>query len=291
MDSKKTDDKWLFEITPKRKLIDVNLSEIWRYRDLLALFIRRDIVAVYKQTVLGPLWFIIQPIFTSIIQFIVFSKIAEIPSDGIPYFLFVLTGNTLWTFFSSSFSASSNTFRVNAAIFGKVYFPRAIMPIATTASSLLKFLIQLILLVSVLIYFMSTGVELRPNYFLFTVPIIILIMGLISMGFGMVITSLTTKYSDFSKLMGFAISLFMYLTPVVYPTSLAVEKANEAGFASWLVYLNPLTGLFDLFKYAFLGEGLINWYAILWSCGFAVIIYLFGLVLFNRTEKSFMDTI
>lgn len=283
--------KWLFEITPNRKLIDINLKEIWRYRDLLVLFIRRDIVAIYKQTILGPLWFFIQPIFTSIIQFIVFGKIAEIPSDGVPYFLFVLAGNTLWGFFSHSLNASSKTFSANKAIFGKVYFPRAIMPISTTVSGLVKFFIQLGLFVAVLVYMMSNGAPIRPNILLLTFPLLIIIMGLIAMGLGMMVTSMTTKYRDFSFFMTFAVSLFMYVTPVVYPTSLAIEKAVQAGINPNLIYLNPLTGLFDLFKYAFLGEGLLNWYAIGYSVVFSIIVYLLGLVIFNRTEKSFMDTI
>lgn len=286
-----TNQDWLFEITPNRKLIDINLKEIWRYRDLMVLFIRRDIVAVYKQTVLGPLWYFIQPIFTSIVQFVVFGKIAEIPSDGVPYFLFVLAGNTLWGFFSGALNTSSKTFSGNKGIFGKVYFPRAIMPISTTVSGLVKFFIQLGLFVGVLVYMMYSGASVQPNILLLTFPLVILVMGLTAMGLGMMVTSMTTKYRDFSFLMTFAVSLFMYVTPVVYPTSLAIEKAAEAGINPNLIYLNPLTGLFDLFKYSFLGEGLLNWYAIGYSVIFSIIVYVFGLVVFNRTEKSFMDTI
>lgn len=281
--------EWLFEITPERKAFSLNLKEIYRYRDLLVLFVRRDIVAVYKQTVLGPLWFFIQPIFTSLIQFVVFSKIADIPSDGVPYFLFVLAGNTLWNYFSTSFTDIADTFKKNQGIFGKVYFPRAIMPIAVTASNLFKFGIQFLLFLAVLFYVKMQGGHVNPNWLVLTTPFIILTMALISMGLGMIITSITTKYRDFTFLLTFGVSLFMYVTPVVYPTSLALEKA-PAGYA-WLFYANPLTGLFDIFKYAFLGEGVLNWWAITWSAIFGVLIYFLGLIVFNRTEKSFMDTI
>lgn len=289
LQSPKSKAKWLFEISPERKRFQLNLKEIYQYRDLLMLFIRRDIVSVYKQTVLGPLWFFIQPIFTSLTQFIVFGKIASIPSDGVPYFLFVLAGNTLWGYFSLSFNGVANTFRANQGIFGKVYFPRAIMPIAITSSNLFKFGIQFLLFLGVLAYSVFQGANAQPNMYVLFLPLIILAMALISMGFGMVITSLTTKYRDFTFLLGFGVTLFMYVTPVVYPTSLFIEKAGAD--LAWLIYANPLTGLFDLFKYAFLGEGLLNWTAIAWSGIFAVLIYLIGLVVFNKTEKSFMDTI
>jgi lipopolysaccharide transport system permease protein len=277
--------KWLFEISPQRAKFHLNLKEIYQYRDLLMLLIRRDIVSVYKQTVLGPLWFFIQPIFTSLTQYIVFGKIASIPSDGAPYFLFVLAGNTMWSYFSSV----ADTFKKNEDIFGKVYFPRAIMPIAITASNLFKFGIQFILFLSVLFYSMYSGQNTHPNIYILFTPIIITAMALISMGFGMVITSLTTKYRDFTFILAFGITLFMYVTPVVYPTSLFLSKVSSD--IHWLIYANPLTGLFDLFKYAFLGEGILNWMGIAWSGIFAIIIYLFGLVVFNKTEKSFMDTI
>lgn len=253
------------------------------------LFIRRDIVSVYKQTILGPLWFFIQPLFTSITQFIVFGKIASIPSDGVPYFLFVLAGNTLWSYFSTSFTSVADTFKRNEGIFGKVYFPRAIMPLAVTASNLFKFGIQFVLFLIVLFYSIYSGHNAHPNIYILFTPLIILFMALISMGFGMVITSLTTKYRDFTFLLGFGIALFMYVTPVVYPTSLFLSKVSPD--MRWLIYANPLTGLFDLFKYAYLGEGILNWMGIVWSGSFAIMIYLFGLVVFNKTEKSFMDTI
>jgi lipopolysaccharide transport system permease protein len=281
--------EWLFEISSERSKFKLNFKEIYQYRDLLMLFIRRDIVSVYKQTVLGPLWFFIQPIFTSITQFIVFGKIASIPSDGVPYFLFVLAGNTLWSYFSISFTSVADTFKNNEGIFGKVYFPRAIMPLAITASNLFKFGIQFVLFLTVLFYSMYSGANVHPNMYILLTPVIILVMALISMGFGMVITSLTTKYRDFTFLLGFGITLLMYVSPVVYPTSLFLSKVSPD--MHWLIYANPLTGLFDLFKYAFLGEGILNWMGIAWSAIFAIVIYLLGLIVFNKTEKSFMDTI
>lgn len=281
--------RWLFEISPERSIFKLNFREIYQYRDLLMLFIRRDVVSVYKQTILGPLWFLIQPIFTSLTQFMVFGKIASIPSDGVPYFLFVLAGNTLWSYFSTSFMSVAETFKKNEDIFGKVYFPRAIMPIAITASNLFKFGIQFVLFLVVLIYSIGSGANANPNVYVLFTPLIIIVMAMISMGFGMVITSITTKYRDFTFLLNFGITLFMYVTPVVYPTSLFLEKAGSN--YEWLIYANPLTGLFDLFKFAFLGEGVLNWIAILWSGLFGILIYFLGLVIFNKTEKSFMDTV
>jgi lipopolysaccharide transport system permease protein len=281
--------KWLFEISPERSAFSLNFKEIYRYRDLLMLFVRRDIVAVYKQTILGPLWFFIQPLFTSLIQFIVFSKIAEIPSDGVPYFLFVLAGNTLWNYFSTTFTDTADTFKKNQGIFGKVYFPRAIMPLAVTISNLFKFSIQFTLFLAVLFYVKINGGHAQPNVYILFTPLILIAMALISMGIGMVVTAITTKYRDFTFLLTFGVTLLMYITPVVYPTSLALEKFPSQYV--WLIYANPLTGLFDLFKYAYLGEGILNAAAIAWSASFAVVIYILGLAIFNRTEKSFMDTI
>lgn len=286
---KQVEEEWLYEISPERKFLELNFREIYRYRDLLMLFVRRDVVAMYKQTVLGPVWFFIQPILTSLIQFVVFGKIANIPSDGVPYFLFVLAGNVLWNYFSISFTATADTFKKNEAIFGKVYFPRAIMPLAVTISNLLKFLVQFVFFIAVLGYIMWRGGQVNPNIYMVLTPVILLAMALISMGFGMLITSMTTKYRDFTFLLSFGVGLLMYLTPVVYPTSLVLDRFPLE--YQWLIYANPLTGIFDIFKYAYLGEGVLNWGAIVYSGVFAVFIFFFGLIVFNRTEKSFMDTI
>jgi lipopolysaccharide transport system permease protein len=277
---------WLFEISPERSKFQLNFKEIYQYRDLLMLFIRRDIVSVYKQTVLGPLWYFISPLLASFTQYIVFGKIAELPSDGSPYFLFVLCGNVLWSYFSSSLNGTSNTFRSNQGIFGKVYFPRAIVPLSITISNLFQFGIKMLLM---LVFIISMGQLEKMNVWTLTLPLLILLMALISMGIGMIISSLTTKYRDFSQLMGFAVGLAMYITPVIYPTSLFLEKLGPN--RSWWIYANPLTSIFDVFRMGFLGAGSINLYGLLYSVVFAIVVYVFGLFVFNRVEKSFMDTI
>ena len=207
--------KWVFEISPERLKFKLNFKEIYQYRDLLFLFIRRDIVSIYKQTILGPLWYFISPLLSSVTQYIVFGKIAELPSDGAPYFLFVLSGNVLWSYFSSSLNGTSNTFIANQGIFGKVYFPRAIVPISITASNLFQFTIKLLLLIT---FIAIMGLLGKINSWVFALPLLIIIMAMISMGVGMIVSSLTTKYRDFSSLMSFAVGLSMYVTPVIYPT-------------------------------------------------------------------------
>jgi lipopolysaccharide transport system permease protein len=250
------------------------------------LFIRRDIVSVYKQTVLGPLWYFISPLLASFTQYIVFGQIAELPSDGVPYFLFVLSGNVLWSYFSTALSGTSNTFRANQGIFGKVYFPRAIVPLSITASNLFQFAIKLLLLITFILLMGRMG---EVNLWVLTLPMLILIMALISMGVGMIISALTTKYRDFSQLMGFAIGLFMYITPVIYPTSIFLNKLPDE--KEWMIYANPLTSVFDVFHKAFLGVGHINFYGLGYSCAFAIVVYICGLYVFNRVERTFMDTI
>ena len=282
-------DKWLYEISPKGNLFAFNFAEIWRYRDLLLMFVKRDIVTYYKQTILGPIWFIIQPLITSVVQFFIFSKIAQIPSDGINYFLFALAGNTLWYYFSDSFNATSGTFRANQNIFGKVYFPRIIMPLSTTISSLMKFGIQFLFFISVLIYFIYQGKASVPNWTIVLTPFLLLIMALISLGLGMIISSLTTKYKDLTFLISFGVQLFMYLTPVVYPTSLVLKKLNPNWH--WLINLNPLSNVFEFFRYSFLGSGIFTYFGLLISFVSAVFLFLFGLIIFNKTEKNFIDTV
>jgi len=278
--------KWVFEISPERSKFKLNFKEIYQYRDLLFLFIRRDIVSIYKQTVLGPLWYFISPLMASFTQYIVFGKIAELPSDGAPYFLFVLSGNVLWSYFSTSLNGTSNTFSANQGIFGKVYFPRAIVPISITASNLFQFAIKLLLLITFIAFM---GLLDKINVLAFVLPLLIVIMAMISMGVGMIISSLTTKYRDFSQLMGFAVGLFMYITPVIYPTSLFLKKLSPD--KHWMIYANPLTSVFDVFHKAFLGVGNINIYGLGYSCSFAVVVYITGLYVFNRVERTFMDTI
>lgn len=284
------DQQWLYEISPKRKLVAFNFEEIWRYRDLLMLFVKRDIVTYYKQTVLGPLWFLIQPLLTSIIQFVIFNKIAQIESDGINYFLFALAGNTLWFYFSDCFKSTSDTFKTNQNIFGKVYFPRVIMPISITISNLLKFGIQFLFFICMMTYFIMQGKAVMPNWEIVFTPILLILMALISLGFGMIISSMTTKYRDLTFLIGFGVQLYMYLTPVVYPTSLVVKKLKPYGYEN-LVYLNPLTSLFEFFKYSYLGKGEFTTFGLVYSVVFSIVIFLLGLIVFNRTEKNFIDTV
>ena len=277
---------WIFEISPERSAFKLNFKEIYQYRDLLLLFIRRDIVSVYKQTVLGPIWYFISPLLASVTHYWVFGRLAELPSDGTPYFLFVLGGNVLWSYFQTSLNGTSNTFSANQGIFGKVYFPRAIVPLSITASNLFQFGIKLLLLIT---FITGMGLFSKMNALVFTLPLLIIVMALISMGLGMIISSMTTKYRDFSQLMGFAVGLSMYVTPVIYPTSMFLEKISPE--KQWLIYANPLTSVFDVFRYAFFSSGSINLYGVLYSVVFAIVVYVFGLFVFNRVEKSFMDTI
>lgn len=280
---------WLYEITPHGKWFSLNFNEIWRYRDLLFLFVKRDIITVYKQTLLGPLWFLIQPVITSLVQYFVFGRLAGIPSDGLPYFLFALAGNTLWFYFSSCFTATSSVFRANQGLFGKVYFPRVITPLSTTVSNLFKFGIQFLFFLANMAYYVYLGYDINPNAHVLILPLLIFIMAFISMGFGMIISALTSKYRDLSFLVSFGVQLYMYVTPVVYPASLILEKLPD--HLDYLVYLNPLTSVFETFKYAFLGQGAFSFFGLAYSFIFSILIFLIGLVIFNRTERKFIDTV
>ena len=277
---------WIFEISPERSKFKLNFKEIYLYRDLLFLFVRRDIVSIYKQTILGPLWYFISPLLASLTQYWVFGRLAELPSDGVPYFLFVLAGNVLWSYFSASLNGTSNTFSANQGIFGKVYFPRAIVPLSITASNLFQFGIKLLLL---LVFILVMGLITKVNAWVLALPFLIVIMAFISMGLGMIVSSLTTKYRDFSQLMSFAVGLAMYVTPVIYPTSMFLDKIAPENH--WMIYANPLTSIFDVFRYAFLGAGIINLWGLAYSLIFSIVVYVLGLFIFNRVEKSFMDTI
>lgn len=285
----KKEENWLFEISPSRSLLTFDFQELWHYKDLLLLFVKRDIVTFYKQTILGPIWFLIQPLVTSLVQYVIFSRVANIQSDAIPYFLFVLAGNVLWFYFSDCFKATSEVFKTNQNLFGKVYFPRIIMPLSIVLSNLLKFGIQFVFFIGVLIYYKWQGFAIFPNMYILCTPILLLIMILFSLGLGMIISSLTTKYRDLSFVISFGISLYMYITPIVYPTSLVLEKMPKS--SHFLIYLNPLTSIFDFFKYAFLGSGVINFMGLLYSVLFSFFVFLFGVLIFNKTEKNFIDVI
>lgn len=284
----KLEDEWLYEISPKGKLIDLNFKEIWDYRDLLILFVKRDIVTVYKQTILGPLWYFIQPLFTSVIFTIVFNNIANIPTGNVPPFLFNLAGITAWNYFNQSLTKTSNTFTANAGIFGKVYFPRAIMPLKTVISGLFKFGIQLSILIVFYIYFLIQGYNLQPNTNLLLFPVYILMMAFLGMGAGMTISAFTTKYRDLTVMVGFATSLLMYISAVPYPLSEVSEKIPSL---AWLVKYNPLAQIIEGFRYMILDTGIFSWGGFFYTFVFSIGLFLVGLIVFNRTEKNFIDTV
>ena len=274
-------------IKPKSSLWDINIKEIWNYKDLLFLFVKRDFVSTYKQTILGPLWFFIEPIFTTFIFTIIFGKLASIPTDGIPPLLFYMCGITCWNYFSECLKKTSNTFVENASIFGKVYFPRIIQPISVIISSLIKLSIQLFLFLLFLGFYMHMNVV-KPNIYVLAFPILVILMGGLGLSFGIIISSLTTKYRDMRFLVVFGIQLFMYATPVVYPLSLA---RTQLGSYSWIAVANPMTGIIEAMKYAFLGQGIFNWFYLLYSSIFMIVFLSIGILIFNKVEQNFMDTV
>lgn len=282
-------ENWLYEISSKRKLIDLNFKEIWRYRDLLMLFVKRDIVTVYKQTVLGPLWFLIQPLFTALIFTLVFNNLGNISTGGIPPFLFNLAGITAWNYFKECLTVTSGTFTRNQSLFGKVYFPRVIMPMSITISNLLKFGIQLFIFVVFYIYFSFNGFDFGLNTNLFLFPVYVAMMALLGLGLGMMISAMTTKYRDLNILVGFAVSLLMYVSAVPYPVSEAKNKLPE--FAANLVVYNPLTQIIEGFRYMLLNTGTFNWIGFAYTLIISIVVFFVGLIIFNRTEKTFIDTV
>lgn len=287
MDSKSTND-WLFEITPKNKFFSLNFKEIWQYRDLLTLFVKRDIVTVYKQTVLGPLWYLIQPLFTSVTFTIIFNNVAGINTGSVPPFLFNLAGITVWNYFTSCLNGTSDTFKANASIFGKVYFPRIITPLSVVISNLIKFGIQFLIFVFFYVFYYFHGANLSLNGLIVLFPILILIMGILGLGLGMLISSMVTKYRDFSNLVGFGIQLLMYLSAVMYPMELIRQKLPQFG---WIVSYNPLAYVIETSRFMLLGVGSISALGLLYTFLVTFAIFFIGLLVFNRTEKSFIDTV
>jgi len=276
---------WTIEIKPRKKWLDVDIKGIWRYRDLLYMYVKRDIVTVYKQTILGPLWFLIQPIFTTVMYMFVFGGLAGISTDGAPQPLFYLSGIMLWNYFSEAFKVSSNVFVTNANVFGKVYFPRLVVPLAGITSNLLKMLIQLGLFIVVYIYFYATGAKLSVNWTIILFPYLIFLIAFHAMSWGMIVSSLTTKYRDLTQLVNFGVQLFMYATPVIYPLSAAPEKYR------FILELNPLTPIFEAFKYSCMGCGSLDWGGLLYSTLFMLVTLFFAVLIFNRVERNFMDTV
>ena len=285
-------ENWSTVIKPRNKLFEVNLKEIWDYRDLLTLFVKRTITVAYKQTILGPLWWFIQPAFTVIMYMVVFGGIAGIPTDGIPQPLFYLGGVAFWGYFSSCLGSASSTFISNVSIFGKVYFPRLIMPLASAISNLVRFGIQLGLFVIVYIYYAIIGQAPSPNWYLLLFPLLVVMMAGLGLGFGIIVSSMTTKYRDLSILFSFFVSLWMYATPIVYPLS-EVKGKIMAGFDLYkLMHFNPVTPVIETFKYGALSAGeFIGWGWLAYSFVVMLVVLAFGIMIFNKVQKSFMDTV
>lgn len=283
-----SDEEWLFEITPKNKFLTLNLREVWQYRDLLILFIKRDIVTVYKQTILGPLWYLIQPLFTALIFTVIFNSVAGIDTGSVPPFLFNLASITIWNYFTSCLNDTSDTFKKNAAIFGKVYYPRLIMPLSTVLSNLLKFGIQFLIFIVFFVIYYSKGANISFNYTIVLFPFLIILMGLLGLGLGMIISSLVTKYRDFTYLVSFGVQLLMYLSAVMYPLSLIKIKIPDY---YWIVEYNPLAYIIETTRFMLLNVGKVSILGMVYTTIFAVIIVLVGILIFNKTEKNFIDTV
>ncbi len=278
---------WSLVIRPRQSLLSVDFRELWRYRDLFVMFVRRDIVTMYKQTVLGPLWFFIQPVMTTVMYMVVFGGIAKIPTDGVPQPLFYLAGICMWQYFADCLNKTSHTFIANANVFGKVYFPRLVVPLSHVFSNLVKFLIQFGLFILVYIYFaVFTQAQVRPNVYVCLVPVLVMLLAGLSLGFGILFSSMTTKYRDLTFLLSFVVQLWMYATPVIYPLSTISSPKLRT-----IMSLNPLTGVFEAFKYGMLGAGAFSWASLAYSAGFTVVLLAIGIVIFNKVQRSFIDTV
>jgi lipopolysaccharide transport system permease protein len=277
--------EWDLVILPKRHLLDVNLKELWDYRDLLYMFVKRDIVTVYKQTILGPIWFFVQPIMTTIVFLFVFGRIAKISTDGIPGVLFYLAGIVMWNYFAESFTKTSVTFTANAGIFGKVYFPRLIVPLSLVVSGLIKFLIQFGLFLAAWCWYLSTTETIHPNIWLLSIGWLLLLMAGLGLGFGIIFSSLTTKYRDLTFMIQFGVQLTMYATPIIYPMSTLSPEARN------ILWWNPIAHIIETFKYGFLGSGEVSINGLIYTSTFTVLTLALGVIIFNRTEQTFMDTV
>tara|TARA_B100000686_G_C16596409_1_gene866243 strand:+ start:198 stop:1046 length:849 start_codon:yes stop_codon:yes gene_type:complete len=279
------EEKWDLHIKPKNNWLDIDFRELFRYRDLIYLFVKRDFVTFYKQTILGPLWYIIQPLINALVFTVIFGNLAKISTDGIPPFIFYMAGTVVWGYFAACITLTSNTFNQNAEIFGKVYFPRITVPIANVIISLLQFLIQFVIFIFFLFYFISQGSEIYPNFYILLLPLLVFQMAILGLGFGILISSLTTKYKDLTFVMSFGIQLWMFATPIVYPFSIIPEKYKI------ICSLNPMTSVVEIFKLAFLGSSSIEFTHVLISVAVTISVFVFGLFMFNKMEKNFMDTV
>lgn len=280
-----TEEDWDLIITPRKKWWDLQLRDVWHYRDLIALFVRRDFVSRYKQTILGPVWFLIQPLLTSLVFTVIFGNIAQLPTDGLPQMLFYMSGTILWNYFSSCLTNTSTTFTANAHLFGKVYFPRLVMPISVVISNLITFGIQFAFFLAYILYFYLRGAEVGLTIWALALPLLLLLMAGLGLGFGIIISSMTTKYRDLQYLVSFGVGLWMYATPVIYPVSSIPEKWR------WVADVNPVTPIIETFRMGFLGAGDASWARLAYSALFMLVVLFIGVVIFNRVEKTFIDTV
>ncbi|ANE53625.1 ABC transporter permease [Flavisolibacter tropicus] len=278
-------EQWTEIIEPRTHLLDLRLRELWRYRDLVMMFVRRDFVSNYKQTILGPLWFFLQPLLTTLTFVLIFGQIAQLSTDGLPMILFYLAGVTVWNYFSETLNKTATVFKDNAQMFGKVYFPRLTMPFSIVVSNLVRFLIQFTLFLIVWVYYLIKKDAVHPNYLVVLTPFLVIMMGLLALGLGMIISAMTTKYKDLIFLLTFGVQLLMYATPVIYPLSSLSDKYK------WLILANPMSSIVETFRYAFLGSGTFNWGYLGYSFIATIIILLVGTIVFNKVEKSFTDTV
>lgn len=278
-------EEWTMVIKPKTGWFDINIRELWQYRDLVRLFVRRNYASMYKQTILGPLWFILSPLITVLIFTIVFGNIAKIPTDGIPQFLFYMAGNTMWSYFAYCLNSTAATFTSNAILFGKVYFPRLTIPLSTVIFGLISFMIQLAMFSGFVIYYTVTGLMVRPNLYILITPFLVLLVALLGLGFGIICSSLTTKYRDLTILVSFGIQLWMYATPIVYPISGLSDQYKA------IIMLNPMSSIIEIFRYAFLGSGSLQLDYLIYSCAVTIIVLFIGIIIFSKVEKTFMDTV
>lgn len=289
MEKKKfAEEEWLYEIGPKNNFFSLNLKEVWHYRDLLMLFVKRDIVTVYKQTILGPLWYLIQPLFTAITFTIIFNNMAGIKTGTVPAFLFNLGGIIIWNYFTTCLTETSDTFKKNAAIFGKVYFPRVIMPMSIVVTNLLKLGIQLFIFFGFYVLYLFKGMEPTISWNVLLFPFLILIMGILGLGLGMIISSMVTKYRDLTFLVSFGVQLLMYVSAVMYPMNLVKEKLPQFG---WLIEYNPLAYVVETSRYLLLNQGDVSVSGLVYTVLVSVMFFVFGLFIFNKTEKDFIDTV
>ena len=280
-----TEPQWTQIIEPQSRMFDLKLGELWHYRDLVYLFVRRDFVSQYKQTILGPAWHIIQPLLTTIMFTLVFGKIAKIPTDGIPAFLFFMAGTVMWGYFAAVLTGTSATFTANAHLFGKVYFPRLAVPVSVLFSKLLGFAVQFGLFLCFLALFMLRGAEVSPNAWVLATPLLLLLMAALGLGLGVIVSAMTTRYRDLAIVVGFGVQLLMYATPVVYPLSVLPEP-----YRTWMAF-NPIAPLMELFRYGYLGAGTVSLTMLAYSAGVTFVILFIGVVMFNKVERTFMDTV